>query len=182
MGKVDTSGESTRDYQTAIRNVVEHLKTKRLELQKDISCDEIEKAQLTSEMNKLKDRISILNANLKKKSEFRMEYDKAITQSEENFDQLLKRSEDFLIETKREALALSHAVCDTPSDFECPKKKREENEKRQTHMGKSKDTMCYTCPVTIVPEVQQQQEPQTITTAMHPTSATIVIPFRANGL
>lgn len=159
------------DYQKAIQNVVHHLKCKRSELQDDIKCDEIEKAKLVGQMNQIQDRISILNVNLKKKTEFSKEYDKAITESEQNFVQLLQKSEDFLNLTKRGAMALSHAVCDPNTVCKSTPK-----------LVPSRENVCDGPPNAILTVAQGDALGNCVSCSGGSACATLVIPYRANGL
>lgn len=67
---------------------VQTLKFKRDELFRSMNLEEIEKSQITEEIQKLNERLSAITASLKLKSEAMNEYDRAIQESEMEFSKV----------------------------------------------------------------------------------------------
>ena len=85
---------------------IEDLRTKREEIQEQISTEEEEKAKVQNDLTVLSKRLSTLNDSIARKVAARTDYDKTIQETEAAYNKILESSMTLLTVLKRESVGL----------------------------------------------------------------------------
>ena len=86
---------------------MEIIRAQRNELQNEILIDEEEKQQIETQIRKLNERLSEVNAGLQKKYATRGDYDRTISETEGAFVKILESSQTLLHVLKKEGGTLA---------------------------------------------------------------------------